>query len=71
MDRFDGKYEVTPKIRNLEVENETLKASIEEAYRQIMPLDKIILKYKVKEKFTSIKLREQSFMERILPSVKV
>jgi len=70
-DQWRSNGTVTPEIRSLEIENELLKASIEEAYRQIMPLDKIIFKYKTKEQFTHVKLREQSLMERIMPSVKV
>lgn len=62
---------MTPEIRSLEIENEALKASIEEAYSKIKPLDKMIFKYTAKEQFTNIKLREKSLMERILPSVKV
>lgn len=62
---------MTPEIQSLEIENELLKASIEEAYSKIKPLDKMIFKYRAKEQFTHVKLREQSLMERILPSVKV
>jgi hypothetical protein len=62
---------VKPEIQSLEIENELLKASIEEAYRQIMPLDKILYRYMIAEQFTNAKMREQSMVERILPSVKV
>ena len=70
-DRWRGRSPVNPKIQSLEIENEALKSSIEEAYSKIKPLDKMIFRYRAKEQFTHIKLREQSLMERIMPSVKV
>lgn len=56
-------------ISELESDNEKLKEQIEKTYGQIYSLDKIIESYG--EDYISMKLRERSLLEKILPSKKI
>jgi hypothetical protein len=57
-------------IQGLESDDEKLKEQIEKVYGQIDSLDKILEGYPETD-FIRMKLREQSFMEKILPSKKI
>jgi len=56
-------------ISELESDNEKLKDQIEDTYRQIDSLDKIIKSYG--EDYISMKMRERSLLDKILPSKKI
>ena len=56
-------------ISELESDNEKLKEQIEDTYRQIDSLDKIIESYG--EDYISMKMRERSLLDKILPSKKI
>jgi hypothetical protein len=55
-------------IQEFESTNEELKEEIEKTYRHIKSLDRILNIYLDGSDFTRMKLREKSFLEKILPS---
>lgn len=57
-------------IPELESDDEKLKEKIEKVYGQIDSLDKILEGYPETD-FTRMKIREQSLLEKILPSKKI
>jgi hypothetical protein len=57
-------------IPELESDDEKLKEQIEKVYGQIDSLDKILEGYPETD-FTRMKIREQSLLEKILPSKKI